>query len=388
MLKSRHLLMFVLVLGLGLMIEGLKSLRNMTSAPPDKLSALAMKGLDSNPFHLTAQQLKKTGSTTKGNGLRLSAERGQTMPEQYDFSEGHKVAQGAAAPTEKDKSKAEADKAKKKKKSARGKKKNDKSKSDSDYAQNPYKTDKKKSPLTSTIESQNENPTATQGPTQKEDKLPITFDDWAKLILGRPQPENVTKLVEFFSNRMVTAEVFYTLLTALVEESDPQQHILAVYAAGQFPNPRSFSFLVNVIEKDGGGGGGPKALEQVNAYQSLHHVSHLKTVLATHLADGNQVQVAISLIDRSTQLFLEAPRSPTAAEPARGGQGPNSPAVDPATLEANQRRAQAKHVFASFKPIIEQVIAAYGQEPTIAAQATKILERLKNLAVVVADLND
>ncbi|OFZ17866.1 MAG: hypothetical protein A2Z20_05820 [Bdellovibrionales bacterium RBG_16_40_8] len=367
MLRPRQIVILTLILCFGFFLKSLKHLNGLSSHKSDKISSLALKDLDVRPFHIGendfaagrdyARRMKLLGN----RGMKLNSKPNTFSA--YDFSEGHKVAQN----TTKTKAKA--------KESIKNKKARAKAKiGENATAQESttYYPEAEKTRLLENRNSHTETFTNQFYPVypekKKDDELPITFDDWAKLIFNNgPQPNSVVKLIEFYQNNMVTAEVFYDLLSAMIDDSNNKQHLLAVYAAGNTPSPNSFIFLVNALKKEPQGSqAAAKANEQMKAYETINNVVYLKAVIENQIEDEATVELAVNLIDKSTSAYLEN--------------------RNPSTVDATQKARLIK-AYNGFQSTLERVIALYHNQSSITKPAQSALQRIKNLSVVASDLS-
>ncbi|MCB0350162.1 MAG: hypothetical protein KDD38_03200 [Bdellovibrionales bacterium] len=393
MIKSKHITIFIVILICGLIVEGLKGVKGLDSSKSDSMSGFSLQEMDTKPFYVSQHDKNSSGSRvdaqggrTRG-GFKLSATQADLTKNILSKTNSVAAADGDAK-TDAEKKK----KKKKKKKVAKNRRlfkpqiiaeKNTETKKDGVHESDASKASQFVSQF---------NPNA-----QPENALPISYDDWAKLILGRPQPDNVAKLIEYYSNNMVSADIFYSILSAMLEESDQEQHKLAVFAAGNVPNALSFIFLVQVLKTDSQGSPASiKAVEQITSYQTLHNVVHLKSVLSSPLADINVVQMAVNALDKATQQLLEnrTPAEDYRAPSAQDGNILTGADQASATTDANNeakseaaKQINIRKTFTGFEPVLVQVIQTYQAHPSITEPAQRSLTRIQKLTVVLADMN-
>ncbi len=401
MIKPRTLLILALLFAFGMTIEALKKIAALPTDEQGPTAIFSLKNYDFNAFHVvdTIRETIKSrilGVTKKGMTL-ANVTPEAVLPEQYDFSEGHKVAEEA---TPKEGDDPAADEAKKKKKK---KKKKKSAREDADLNkkndEEPVKAaqdedEKSNEGEVAPIDGGYAGNSATT-PEIPEEQLPVTFDDWAKLVLGQPNAANVAKLVQFFQNSMVTSEVFYGILTAMMNESSDEQHHLATYAASQVSSPTSFIFLVDVLKSESQGSTlASKVNLYLNAYEALGMVNHLHGVFSQKISDPVTMQLTTEILDRSTLANLErrvpsnddtTPDIPPVDGPA---EPPTRPSRDNPELQARQRRAKAAQIYSRFIAALDHVIAAYTNNAEIATPARRTLERIKTVTVVLAQTND
>ncbi len=441
MIKKRYIVLLIVFFAFGALIEGMKKIADLSVEEQNRATLVSFRNYDLiNPFYVAErihQKILKKGRRTEDqkarSGMKISRVS-PSLPEQYDSSEGHRVAEKAKP----DEAAAEAKKKKKKKKkNARGlDKKNDTKKEEVVELPSPENDVDESDAEEDTTSGGDSNlvvvePTPT---TAEETKLPVTFDDWSKLVLGKPNPENVNKLVEFYNNNMVSAEVFYALLTAMMQESNPEQKGLALNAAHRTPSSGSFLFLVDILKE---GAPSDDLTAQINeyltSYEAIDRIVHLNPVLRQRLSDAFTVQVAVTLIDRSIQQFLES-RDPSAElfsgslseasqdgetfagesaslsslasssanemttlastsvgnTPIEGSAPGRRPRVNPEDPNpenaARERRlANARRIYSSFAQSLEGVLAQHSGNAAITEPAQRALSRIQSLTATVAD---
>jgi hypothetical protein len=382
MFRSKPIFIFILVLVLGLFIEGLKSFRDISAPNANKINT-GMGNFEITPFRVSERMMKEDRERLQNDaGARMAGFRlsGRSVKADASGTSAEKKIAAQANTTEKTDPKKDAKK-KKKKKSARGQGKGKTEITDqADYKKYPENQNGNKA-ITSPDGASAVAQFLTSTPND-QNKLPVSYEDWAKLILGRNSPDNVAKLVEFFKNGMVTSEVFYAITQAMLQESNEKQNLLAVYAVRQIHTLKSFEFLTDTLKSERQGTAlAAKSSEALNEYRLPNSVGVLKAVLSAHITESHYVQLAVDLLDKSTQTYLER-RDPAAATSAGG-----SP-YDSAASSDTQNRARLNQIYGGFIPLLEVVIANYSGQDEIVEPAQAALARIKSFAaVVVAELD-
>ncbi|MEQ1665156.1 MAG: hypothetical protein ABL927_07260 [Bdellovibrionales bacterium] len=370
-----YIVLAILVL-VGFALQKLKIIGSI-SFNGSKEIAFSMKGFDVKPFRVSDEAMNEEaiknerlqeyiGNHQASAGFKLAAldAAKEVIKGSYDVTQGKKLEDLAAKATEK---------LKKKKKQGRDSKKADEIASRNEFSnQLDSENDSKdaREPM-SAFDNNNSNQVMNV-PVQPDSNkdLPISFDDWAKLVLGQPNPENVAKLIQFYQTGMVAAPIFYQLLGAMMDERSSQQHTLAIQAAGETPSAQSFVFLFDILKSEAqGSADAALASTQLNSYRSLRSVTNLKNIIIDQIHDTAIVQMAVNLIDQSTKSYLET-RSPSAVAQKQA-----------------QAQSSARRIFSGFIPALEHVLKVYGANAAIAEPTSRSLTRIKNLPVVLAATN-
>ena len=375
MFQPKHILIFVAIFAFGLIVEGLKTFSSFKGRSVES-EQVALRDIGLMPFRVSSKEMqndKLNSEKRKRLGFKLSGR--PEIKEEYNFSEGH----GINANSD-DTNSTEKQKKKKRKKRKR---------KSTDVVQKPnstpiYYNERDEKPRQSDPNfvrgavAQFLNPTPNTSPTD----LPVTFEDWAKLILGKPQPDNVDRLVNDFNGGLVTGEIFYALLYAMLDETNSEQDTLAVNAAGRAPNAQSFGFLVDVVKNERQGSQLAKlAFGHINSYQDLNSVRFLGPVLATSLSDATAVEIAVSIIDKSTQTYLEG-RTPADDNSVEDTDNSSTDTNAVADRRKKSNVSQLSQAYQSLAPLLERVLESYSGQTAITAPSQRALKRINDIVVV------
>lgn len=78
------------------------------------------------------------------------------------------------------------------------------------------------------------------------DATPKTAKEWEDLLLAQPDVEMTEKFIKAYQTGAITSEVFYQVVTTMLESANPDIKKLAVTALGATPSVRSFETLVSI----------------------------------------------------------------------------------------------------------------------------------------------
>ncbi len=375
--RKQTVIILLLVAAFAIFVQGLKSMRHNRFQAAEH-ATLALGDIDDTPYHVSNEEMdeERARSNARGRGaggLKLAGGPSTVSQfNQYDFGGAKVVAENA-------KGKETIKKKKKKKKSARGKT-DDKKNILADTR--PYYAEKPKTPIQDSLNGDGGTTTTTVANAggAKNNTIPMTYQEWAQLILPAPSPKNVQMLVEYYKSGMVSAEIFYNILDALIAERNPQQQHLAVSAAGEAPSAQSFNFLVQVEKAPPSAQLGSQAQTELNSYEALGTVGLLRTVMTTYLTDAATIQIATAVLQSSVTMYI-ANRAPAAAG-STGSTGTTTGATA-ATTSATTHAALAR-AYTGFPIVLEQVINTYKGNATIANAAQQSLMLINTIVPVVS----
>lgn len=382
--KARTIFFIIVILAMSMMT---KVYRNLKSAqiPEDSTFSFNVFGKTVSPYSIGQKEIEKDRqklqaslSRVRQSGLGLNGRIDNILSAKNETSAV--TGRGANSKLADDKTKK-----KKKKKKKKGNTEfsniaqSEPEAIDTDLAKNSK--DKKTADLEPVFYTE-PLPVAQPAPAE-EKKVPVTYEDWAQLVLGRPQPENVSKLVQYFNTNIVNAEVFYALLTAMSQENNPQQKLLAVGAAGKASNPRSFSFLVEVIRSEPQNS--PIANEAnttLASYQELTKMDDLKSVMQTYAEDDQIILVAAQTLDASTLKYIEQRRGPSAENPDSPPASLNDIDLNAAARRAQEQLLALRQSYSGFDKILPSLLESFAGNAEISRLIQASLDRIRTIIIV------
>lgn len=138
-------------------------------------------------------------------------------------------------------------------------------------------------------------------PQNDEEK---SFEEWARLLLARPNKQLTDRFIREFQSNLVTPNVFYAILDLMFQEKDPAFKELAVRAAGAFTSIQSYEFLLMVISKEPSGAVTTAAQKQLYEYEQPSALHVLQVILTTRLSDETALTYALQSLESSISKYL------------------------------------------------------------------------------------
>lgn len=381
-------LVAIVVIGLGLMIEAMKTSRSSTAAGARSRVGLfgfassleddSSADLGRNGRRVTSQQLAadRARQRLKGRLAGLDSDLDSTPTT-------NAAAQPAATPAgpanlanpvtintaeaakEAAKKKAEADKKKKKKKKKKtvvtqtpnGPVVTVTEKSDDGDDDFPYGSTSGSG--TSTIR------TVIAGAAAKEETTtePETLEDWLAFILREPSYERTMKMVDAVQSRRLDPSIFHDVITEMLADSREKMHEHAILALGSYPSLKSFLLLQSFNSS------APEASQlkvqsrnHLKSYSRIENLRFLASLISTSGVDSNVLFEALRLIHLSANFYSGQTSSSSTGSPT-----PPKPAATPAT------------VVRQFNPLVPVLnrIAQTSNDSSIRQEASQALRQVQ-----------
>jgi len=155
-------------------------------------------------------------------------------------------------------------------------------------------------------------------PRPRADDAFNSAEEWMKRLLARPNLAETNRFIDHFRKNLVTADVFYKVIKAMLDDSRPEMKKLAVLALAATPTyPMSFQLLVDAsTNQKHDNTVRAKATEALNPYGT--EISRLG-VLDKIIKGGatvNATYVALVKLEESAQKNLGAQQSAQQANPS------------------------------------------------------------------------
>lgn len=343
--KGKYILI-ALAFVMGLTFELMKKSvdhKNPQSIQPKSLTSSELGRLDVTPFHRSegestqqqAQQklraFKMRGSSQSFQVAKRMQKNQGTPPPSGQHSFSHTLPKGSAKASDKkskdskkdskDKEKKKKEDEKKKKEKEKDKKKDKDKKVKEDKDDDSSEEDEKDEEVADNEGHSPADPghSLTGGiplpaeESKKENDLPVSYEDWAELVLYKPHFENTNRLIEYFNTGLVSEEVFFRIMNDMIADDREKMHAMALRMASDTVHPRSFIGLAKILSNGKiSSKTQNQARQAADKYASLSFVFQLVNVLASQEADFVAQTLAAELIEQSAVNHLKKALSPQA----------------------------------------------------------------------------
>lgn len=202
-------------------------------------------------------------------------------------------------------------------------------------------------------------------PAVAPDKDPkfLSLEEWENLLLGQPDFKQTTKFIEKYRTHLVTAEVFYTIVQMMLEDSRADMNQLGLMAIGMTPSQRSFNTLADYSVKQSFSSTLRQHADQyLTTYTSLSYLPILQSALQS--SDADVATVAAKQLEASARKNLTKSSSTNPSNP------PHSQQTSPTLANASS--------YQSFLSIL-QSLAQSSTDSALQRQAQQTLSSLQHL---------
>jgi outer membrane biosynthesis protein TonB len=194
--------------------------------------------------------------------------------------------------------------------------------------------------------------------SSNQEVMPKTPQEWAKYVLQQPNFNHTTRLIKIYQAHGVGANVFYTIVTKMLQDNDPKMREQGVMALGSTPSPTSFDYLVAFQHtEDASSNAAAQTQVYLKTYSLISNLHYLVVVLNTTKSADSSI-AALALIQVATAQYLGSGQ-PSQASPA----------------PAAQNIASA---FSPFISVLTQMTQA-ASDGTVRSAAGQALNNLQNL---------
>jgi hypothetical protein len=152
-----------------------------------------------------------------------------------------------------------------------------------------------------------------------EGRLPETLKEWEDYLLRDPDFKRTSRLIKYFQVGAVKADIFFSVVKEMLDDSREAMKELAVMAYGSAPSSQSFTALVG-ISRDTRYSKAviTQAATYLKTYAQLQHLSILKNAISLD-ADSDTNLEALSLLEDAAKHHL---RSSSNTNPGQYGTNP------------------------------------------------------------------
>ncbi len=206
-------------------------------------------------------------------------------------------------------------------------------------------------------------PQPSADPNQKGDEAFISAEEWIRKLLNRPNKNETLRFIEHYKKHLVTDEVYYRVVTMMIEDSRPEMKKLGVLAAGSVTSVLSFQLLAQVTRDEKADASVRQSAEEFLAkYTALSNVHILGRILRAPTSSHTALLALRKLQESMEQHLASRPQqTPNASRPVRN----------------------VATYFAIFPPILTKLTES--PEPEISNQARQTLARLQELSPPLAN---
>ncbi len=159
--------------------------------------------------------------------------------------------------------------------------------------------------------------------SKKPDDAFASAEEWMRKLLSRPNLTETKRFIDHYNKALVSAEVFYKVVNAMLADSRAQMKQLGVLCLGSTPSVLSFQMLAQVIKSERSGTPPQKDAEGfIEKYKEIARLTLLERILRASTGSFSTVLATKTLEASATKnLTAQAQQQPPppggAAAPVR-----------------------------------------------------------------------
>lgn len=198
--------------------------------------------------------------------------------------------------------------------------------------------------------------------TRKPDEAFASAEDWMRKLLSRPDLAETKRFIEHYNKALLSPEVFYRVVHAMLVDSREKMKQLGVLCLGSTPSPTSFQMLAQTIAKERSGSAARNDAEGfADKYKEYSKLGILDRVLRGGMGTPTTVLATQKLEVSATENLGKAQSSTSTG----------------ATNATNNPVRTMTASYKKFEPILTNLTKS--NDPQIKAQAASTLNVLQNL---------
>lgn len=155
--------------------------------------------------------------------------------------------------------------------------------------------------------------------SKKADDAFASAEEWMRILLNRPNLAETKRFIDHRLKALVSAEVFYKVVNAMLSDSRAQMKQLGVLCLGSTPGTLSWQGLVNTVTKYPNSPAQTDAQKFIDGYQDIARLNFLQGIMQAGAGSQSTV-LATKTLEASAQKYLGA--QPQQNPPAGGQAAP------------------------------------------------------------------
>ncbi len=162
-------------------------------------------------------------------------------------------------------------------------------------------------------------------PDTSKNELNNSMDDWIKRLLTQPSTAETKRFIEQYSNRLISAEIFYKITEMMIEDSRQDMKRLGVLCAGLTPSVMSFQVLAQVVEKERSDSKPRQDAESfLNRFTDMNYINVLENILRARIPSYSTLLAAQKLEVAAQRHLSQNKKLPPSRQPTQSALNANA----------------------------------------------------------------
>lgn len=379
-MEKRLFTVIIILVAIGVTTELFKKFISVEPRSGTEVTSADLAAMDIRPYFISdsERQIRDIRARRAQRGGLMTVASDDSTFNEYDFGDSHKAAENINESGDNDEESDEEKRRKARGESDEEKEDEDKKKKEEDsepqfIVENNKSAENKEASDTTKEDTPQGGAGLAGGPASAAPQTDNTntFSEWAARLLGTPNRSELNEFIKLYQSGQINPDVFYGIVEAMLEESNPLFKEFAAIAVGATPSMASFEFLIFILKNEPSGSPAASiAQSSLFSYESLNYVGILSGVIGSTQLDITTIRFAAEILNDSTQRYLSAQEE--SGSENEESDTPNR-TVPPATNPLN--------IFTGFIGPLSFAINAYQNVPEINAPLTEAFSRIQDQMV-------
>ena len=395
--KKQVIITLILLVALGAVFESFKKVNFQSKSGDDGINAL-LSDLDMKPFAQNFRGEGKLGKTQKvahrarrkqrpsiDEPMQTLEQMADNQNEQFSFNEnpeGQKVAENTKGKN-KDKEGVEGDESGEDNENEENAENQENGESAEEQEVAELEDQLKDEDSDKDADKEEDNTTADNEPfpggapvippTEEEEPTPLNelLAEWADELLKFPDYKLMNEFIALKQTGQIPDEVFYPIITLMLEDSRESMKVLAAHGLGATPSARSFEMIVATkVDAPFGSRLSEELTKHIQLYANIQYISALRDILySSEYIDA--IRTAAELVDQAALNYL-----PESSTPPDG---------DIVALERSRKQQQG--IFQGFVSILDSLAQSSSDQGVVTAASSALEHITENLPVETDDVS-
>ena len=207
--------------------------------------------------------------------------------------------------------------------------------------------------------------------------IPQDLQKWLDVIMKEPDFKLTTKLVQYYQTSLVTEQVFFGVIAAMLNDPREKMHELAIIALSSTPSLQSLVLLNRFVDNERGLSSEKRqAQDAIGKYADVQYLNVLASIIQTPNSPSLSMQGLRLLTQTGETSFKALTPPPASGNPPQPEHVDGATTSSTSTAEQQKKFSQASRSFQPFVSILSKV-SQHNSDQDLRQAASIALQKLQ-----------